>query len=156
MVESQTGQARSFGIKLQGLLREGIQIGKGGPAQERQLAVQDLDERLTWHLRDRILRNDDNRRLLNGIGMQMDRGRVLTFLHEPGVEPTNNRTERMLRPAVIARKVSHCSKNERGAHATSVFLSVIQTIRKNIGPALATSIGTLLGTAISANSPPTR
>lgn len=156
VVESKTGPARSFGIKLQGLLREGIQIGKGGPAQERQPAVLDLEDRLTWHLRDRILRDDDNQRLLNGIGTQMDRGRVLTFLHEPGVEPTNNRAERMLRPAVIARKVSHCSKNERGAHATSVFLSVIQTIRKSLGPALATSIGTLLGSAFSANSPPTR
>ncbi len=61
----------------------------------------------------------------------MDRGRLLTFLHHSGVEPTNNRAERMLRPAVIARKVSHCSKNDRGAHATSAFLSLIQTTFKS-------------------------
>ncbi|MCW5981201.1 MAG: transposase [Bryobacteraceae bacterium] len=42
---------------------------------------------------------------------------MLTFLHHPDVEPTNNRAERALRPA-IARKVSHCSKNTRGAEAT--------------------------------------
>jgi hypothetical protein len=34
----------------------------------------------------------------------------------------------MLRPAVIARKVSQCSKNEAGAYASSAFKSVIQTV----------------------------
>jgi hypothetical protein len=29
--------------------------------------------------------------LLNGIGLQHDRGNLLRFLHEPDVEPTNNR-----------------------------------------------------------------
>ncbi|MGI8551772.1 MAG: IS66 family transposase [Dehalococcoidia bacterium] len=33
------------------------------------------------------------------------------------VEPTNNRAERILRPAVIARKVSQCSKTDDGATA---------------------------------------
>jgi hypothetical protein len=33
----------------------------------------------------------------------------------PEIEPTNNSAERGLRSAVIPRKVSHCSKNERGA-----------------------------------------
>lgn len=46
-----------------------------------------------------------------------DRGNLLRFLRVEGLEPTNNRAERALRPAVIARKVSHCSKNQRGAEA---------------------------------------
>jgi transposase len=46
------------------------------------------------------------------------------------VEPTNNRVERALRPAVIARKVSECSKNEAGAYAFSAFKSVVQTLVK--------------------------
>ena len=46
------------------------------------------------------------------IGGHHDRGNLLRSLHEPTtVEPTNNAAERALRPAVIARKVSHCSKN---------------------------------------------
>jgi hypothetical protein len=73
--------------------------------------------------------------LLNGIGGQNDRGSLLLFLHVPGVEPTNNRAERALRPAVIARKVSQCSKNERGAYAFAAFVSLAQTFRKN--PALS-------------------
>jgi hypothetical protein len=59
------------------------------------------------------------------------------ILHEPTtIEPTNNAAERALRPAVIARKVSHCSKNEKGAEALSVFKSVIQTIKKQGGNVL--------------------
>ena len=139
-----------------GLLREGIQLWKVAFTEEGKQAVKDLDERLTRYLRDRILRDDDNQRLLNGIGLQMERGRILTFLYEAGVEPTNNRAERMLRPAVIARKVSHCSKNEQGAYATSVFLSILQTLRKSLIPTSAASINALLLRAISGNPPPGR
>ena len=92
------------------------------------------------------MKDKDNQRLLNGIGEQMYRDRLLTFLHMPGVEPTNNRAERLLRPAVIARKVSQCSKNEAGAHATSAFLSVIHTAKKStsgVVPSLAGVIGVL-------------
>jgi hypothetical protein len=35
---------------------------------------------------------------------------------------------RALRPAVIARKVSHCSKNDAGAHAFEAFTSVVRTL----------------------------
>jgi transposase len=132
VLETKTGSARRFGVELKALLREAIALSKATPGQPRNEKVEDLDIRLTWHLRDRILKDKDNQRLLDGIGQQMDRGRILTFLEVPGVEPTNNRAERMLRPAVIARKVSHCSKNERGAYATAAFLSVIQTARKGI------------------------
>lgn len=143
-LEFKTGPARSFGVRLQGLLRGGIEIWKNGlTGEDRQKAVLELEEQMTWLLRDRILVDDDNQRLLNGIGAQMDRGHVLTFLRFPGIEPTNHRAERILRPAVIARKVSHCSKNERGAHASSVFLSVFQTIRKKL-PEAAHSIAAFL------------
>jgi hypothetical protein len=89
-----------------------------------------LEEELTLHLRPRFLKNEDNQRLLDGIGLQNDRGRVLLFLHDPAIEPTNNREERALRPAVIVRKLSHGSKNERGAEAFAGFTSVIQTAAK--------------------------
>ena len=46
------------------------------------------------------------------------------------IEPTNNRAERALRPAVIARKVSHCSQNGAGAHAFAAFTSVVRTLAK--------------------------
>jgi Transposase IS66 family len=68
--------------------------------------VEELKDELTFHLRDRVLSDKDNQRLLNAVGAQHDRARVLSFLTEESVEATNNRAERDLRPAVIARKVS--------------------------------------------------
>lgn len=55
----------------------------------------------------------------------------MRFLDEPGIEPTNNRAERALRPAVIARKVSRCSKTVRGAEAFAAFASVLRTLARN-------------------------
>ena len=75
-------------------------------------------------------RDDDNQRLLNGIGTQHDRGHLLRFMHREGVEPTNNRAERIPRPAVIARKFLQCSKNQRGANAFAAFMSLAQTAPK--------------------------
>ena len=37
---------------------------------------------------------------------------------------------RALRPAVIARTVSQCSKNDAGAHAFAAFTSVVRTLAK--------------------------
>lgn len=42
----------------------------------------------------------------------------------------NNRAERALRPGVIARKVSHCSKNTDGANAYAAFKTIIETTCK--------------------------
>ena len=75
----------------------------------------------------------DNWRLQNELGWQDDRGNLLRFLDDGGIEPTNNRAERALRGAVIARKVSHCSRNEAGADAFSAFTSVIRTLYRNGG-----------------------
>lgn len=79
-----------------------------------------------------------NRRLLAGIGEWHQRGHLLRFLSDPQIEPTNNRAERAVRGAVIARKVSHCSKTERGARAYAAFLSVIRTARQTGASALDT------------------
>ena len=68
----------------------------------------------------------DNYRLQNELGWHDDRGNLLRFLDDPSIEPTNNRAERALRPAVIARKVSHCSKTVEGADAFSAFTSLIR------------------------------
>ena len=133
VAEEKTGRARHFGTQLADTLRRALALsaartGMSPPDYSRQVLA--LDDELTLLLRNRTLRDADNQRLLNGVGAQHDRGRLLRFLAEDNVEPTNNRAERDLRPAVIARKVSQCSKNERGARAFEAFTSVLQTIRK--------------------------
>ena len=40
---------------------------------------------------------------------------LFSFVMNPGVEPTNNRAERALRPSVIYRKISGGSRSEKGA-----------------------------------------
>ena len=87
-----------------------------------------IREKITDELRHRVLKDRDNPRLLDGIGRQHRNGKVLLFLERPEIEPTNNRAERGLRGAVIARKVSHCSKNERGAGIYEVMKSITATI----------------------------
>ena len=75
----------------------------------------------------------------------------MRFLSAHFVEPTNNRAERMLRPAVIARKVSQCSKNHDGADAFAAFTSIAQTALKN-GATSVTAAFRLLFSAPNPNS----
>ena len=130
VLETKKGRARQFGQGLKDMLRQSIELyhrRSDLPPADYQLQVQQVDQALTFHLRHRILKDDDNQRLLDGIGLHQDRGNLLRFLRVEGLEPTNNRAERALRPAVIARKISHCSKNQRGAAAFAAFVSVVQT-----------------------------
>jgi len=54
----------------------------------------------------------------------------LVFLHEPEVPPTNNHAERMLRPAVITRKIGGCNKTLRGALVHSILSSIMVTCQQ--------------------------
>jgi hypothetical protein len=133
VLETKSGRARGFGLKLKGLLKQARQLWRdqrAGKARNFQVRAERIEENITGHLRPRRLQDEDNQRLLDGIGLQHDRGNLLRFLHEPHVEPTNNRGERTLRPAVIVRGLSHGSKNDRGAEAFSAFSSVLQTAVK--------------------------
>jgi transposase len=144
--ENKTGHAGQFSQRLKDLLQQALRLSASRemkPGAYRRQA-EALEDELTTHLRDRILRDPDNQRLLNGVGAQHDRGHLLRFLGKHGVEPTNNRAERDLRPAVIARKVSHCSKNEQGARAFEVFTSVLHTLRKSNPSATATILAKLI------------
>jgi len=70
----------------------------------------------------------DVERLKNRMSIFQDE--FLTFLMEPGVEPDNNRAERAIRPAVIARKISGGNRSEKGAEAHAILMSIIQTCRQ--------------------------
>ena len=133
VLEHQQGKARAFGSRLKGLLRHAMDLWQDyrqGQTAGFAAQTQRLKEVLTHHLRDRPLKDPDNQRLLNELGWHHDRGNRLRFLDDPRIEPTNNRAERALRPVVIARKVSQCSKNARGAQAFAAFASVVRTLAK--------------------------
>jgi transposase len=52
-----------------------------------------------------------------------------TFLSHPGVDPTNNHAERVLRPAVLWRKNAFGSHSEAGCRFVERMQTVVQTLR---------------------------
>jgi transposase len=131
------GRARALAAGARELLRLAVQLWEEyhhGDREEYDRWAPQVRLALSYHLRDRPLKDPDNRKLLRVLRRYHQRGDLLRFLEQPEVEPTNNRVERVLRPAVIARKVSHCSKTWPGAHAFAAFTSVIQTLLKQGTP----------------------
>ncbi len=141
LLEGKSGRARGFAAELKGLLKRALALWHewraGPPVADFAARVRRVRAEVTWHLRDRRLTDRDNQRLLDGLGRCHDGGSLLRFLEDPSIEPTNNRAERALRPAVIARKVSHCTKNARGTRAFEAWTSVLRTLSRTVtGPAL--------------------
>jgi len=58
------------------------------------------------------------------------RSHLLGCLWEPAAEPTNNRAERALRPAVIARKLSCGNRTERGRECWQILASLGATCQQ--------------------------
>lgn len=81
-------------------------------------------------------------RIVNRLSKQ--REHLLTFLHVPGVDPTNNLAERQLRPAVIARKLSCGNKTWAGAHTFAVLASLAATCRQR-GQSFAALVSEAMG-----------
>jgi transposase len=62
--------------------------------------------------------------------LRKQREHLLGCLYDLAAEPTNNRAERALRPAVIARKVSCGNKTDRGRRTWQVLTSLAETCRQ--------------------------
>ena len=131
------GRARDLAEQTRELLRLAVQLWEEyhwGSRGKFDWWVPEVRFALNYHLRDRPFKDQDNQKLLQMLRRYHQRGELLRFLEQPKVEPTNNRVERVLRPAVIARKVSQCSKTWSGADAFVTFTSVIQTLLKKDPP----------------------
>jgi len=68
------------------------------------------------------------RRFVNNLYYR-DRDDLFRFVTDLSIDPTNNISERELRALVIIRKISNGSRSTRGANATAMLLSIIQTLR---------------------------
>lgn len=69
----------------------------------------------------------DDQRLAKHIGRESPH--LFTFLEDPQVEATNNRAEREIRPAVVARKTWGGSRTDTGARTFETLASVLRTAR---------------------------
>lgn len=57
---------------------------------------------------------------------------LFTFVLVPGVEPTNNSTERLLRGPALDRKAGRTNQTMAGAYRRSVIVSVLESLRINL------------------------
>ena len=131
LLETKWGRGRSFGLQLRRLLTEAIALWhaqRDGTVTDFPVQAARLQARLTDILQERPMPDPSNQHLLDDLRRRHAHGDLLRFLEDPRIEPTNNRAERALRPAVIARKVSQCSKNQPGADAFAAFASVTRTL----------------------------
>jgi hypothetical protein len=147
VLETKTGRARDVGAQLKGLRQETLALWhayRDGHRTDDKADAEALQAELTDHRRARRLNDADNQRLLNALGWHHDRGNLVRVLADPRVEPTNNRAERALRPAVIARQVSQCAKHDRGAGAFAVFTSVIRTLMNTQAGSVVATLSHLL------------
>jgi transposase len=57
---------------------------------------------------------------------------LFTFVLVPGVEPTNNRTERLLRGPAQDRKAGRTNQTAAGARRRSIIVSILESLRANL------------------------
>lgn len=109
----------------------------------------EFDELLSQPVHNQAARNLKERFLIH-------RDKLLVFLHDPDVPPTNNESERELRTSVIHRKITNCFRSEWGAKAYAALQSVIATARlkgENIYEALVKLMGKPIDRYLQPSSP---
>jgi len=117
---------------LKGLLQEAMHLARRREmltAKGYRRRVQELENRLNfWILLNEQHRQPDVARLARHL--QKHRHEWFMFLYDPLVPPTNNHAERMIRPAVITRKLGGCNKTSAGAKVHSVLASLMVSCRQ--------------------------
>ena len=126
------GTAARFCGEVALVLREALALGREKsvlPAPVFEERAAELEARLDGLIHARRRFTDvDNARLARRLRKQ--RSHLFTFLYHPGVEATNNRAERALRPAVIVRKTGGCNKSDVGAKVHAILTSLLVSARQ--------------------------
>jgi transposase len=108
--------------------------------QGRQLRVCDLENRLCDLCRpyhhgatpDMKPHERDFANLIDELLRLFLEGELFTFVLVPGVDPTNNLSERLLRGSAQDRKAGRTNQTATGAHRRSVIVSVLESLRVNL------------------------
>jgi len=119
---------RAFAKQLRRLLRDGMRLRKRADFDPQRYAsrIRRIDGRL-MALATGEYADADARRLAKRLWRHCDE--LFTFLDHPEVPFENNLAERMIRPAVILRKISQSNRSEKGAAAQAVLMSVYRTLK---------------------------
>lgn len=126
------GGAVRFPRELLAVLREALELGEERAKPDRETFTarrRQLEAKLDALIAEgRRFSDPDNARLAKRLRKQ--REHLFTFLEMEGVEATNNRAERALRPAVVVRKMGGCNRTARGARTHAVLASLLVTAKQ--------------------------
>jgi len=125
--------------ELEGITSEPFNLRK------RQAAFQNYSLKVNQIIQAKF-KAKDAKRIQVRIAHQGDK--LLTALLHLNVPLTNNAAERIIRPAVVVRKISGGSRSNEGAETFAVNFSVIQTIRMRNQPLIPTLQTLLLNGAL--------
>jgi transposase len=131
-VEADTGEERLWAIELRHVFGRAIRLHhqrqQVTPATfaRRRLLIENATDRLVF---DRyVVPWTEAARLQQRYRLHRDS--LYVFLDRDDVEPTNNASERDLRPSVIHRKVIGGFRSAWGAEASAIRTSILATARK--------------------------
>jgi len=122
--------AEEFGIEgkyIHKKLKEIYALAKGLNHKGNQEMVEQLKAEV-FQLTLRRYNHSTIRKFVNNLYYR-DGNDLFRFVTDPEIDPTNNISERELRALVVIRKISNGSRSVRGANATAMLLSIIQTLR---------------------------
>ena len=142
MEERATRAAAQFPLQVKNLLQQALWLDDRYQRQEvtpHGLAV--VTGRLEAamdRLLDKSYHTASNQRLAKHLRQQRDY--LFTFLHCPGLEGTNCRAERAIRPAVMARKVWGGNRTWNGANVQQILMSVLRTFHQQGKDAFASLV----------------
>lgn len=143
-VDEHNGSAewRAFAKQLRRLVRDGMRLRKRTDFDPQRYAsrIRRIDRRL-MALATAAYADADARRLAKRLWKHCDE--LFTFLDYPDVPFENNLAERMIRPAVLLRKVSQSNRSEKGAAVQAVLMSVYRTLKLAGLDPLATIVSAL-------------
>ena len=131
-VEADTGEARRWAIELRHVFGRAIRLHPERTQvtpttfAHRRLLIENATDRLVF---DRYVAPKTEAARLQQ-RYRTHRDSLYVFLHRADVEPTNNRSERDLRPSVIHRKVIGGFRSSGGAEASAIRSSILATARK--------------------------
>ena len=131
-VEADTGEARLWAIELRHVFGRAIRLHRERTQvtpqtfARRRLLIENATDRLVF---DRYVAPKTEAARLQQ-RYRTHRDSLYVFLHRDDVDPTNNSSERDLRPSVIHRKVTGGFRSTWGAEASAIRSSILATARK--------------------------
>jgi transposase len=141
-----------FAPGFKALLQDACEVGRRRPeladttiAAHRRRLERELERLLALKPTDA-----EGRRLRDTVYVDCT-DKLFVFLKRRDAEPTNNESERALRPAVIFRKVTNGFRSEWGAKAYADLCSIVETGRRN-GQSALTAIRDALVQAADAGA----